>query len=179
MGVPPEETPEQQLARLDKSVARLVVVVTAHRGQLSTLDMRVNALDAQVGGFRGELEDALAGSPKATVIPWHSLDQDQYAAALAELGEWVQRMNEAYPSFASSVRSCWRAHRDAVIELGVLWQEFERIYGRERPQLGDALTYLNRWFPDGLKRVREITARCEGVDGCALERRERYTDWSL
>jgi len=101
-------------------------------------------------------------------VAWHELDPRQYAAHLADLAAWMDTFLAAYPSAAASVRPCWKDHKDAVTELGLIWCEFTRIYTSERPSLDEALVFHDRWLPGVLKRVHQITANC--ATGCALTR---------
>jgi uncharacterized coiled-coil protein SlyX len=151
-----------------ETVARLVTRVTAHKGQIAALQQQVQALDQRVERLSEELAQALTARKGPAVIAWHELSPDQYAAHLADLAAWMDTFLTAYPSAATSVRECWRAHQDAVTELGLIWCEFTRIYAAERPSLDEALVFHDRWLPGVLKRVQQITANC--TTGCALNR---------
>ena len=151
-----------------ETVARLVTRVTAHKGQIAALQQQVQALDQRVERLSEELVTALTARKGPAVIAWHELSPDQYAAHLADLAAWIDTFLTTYPSAATSVRECWRAHRDAVTELGLIWCEFIRIYAAERPSLDEALIFHDRWLPGVLKRVQQITANC--ATGCALDR---------
>ena len=151
-----------------ETVARLVTRVTAHKGQIATLQQQVQALDQRVERLSEELAQALTARKGPAVIAWHELSPDQYAAHLADLATWMGTFLTAYPSAASSARECWQAHQDAVTELGLIWCEFTRIYAAERPSLDEALVFHDRWLPGVLKRVHQITANC--ATGCALDR---------
>jgi hypothetical protein len=151
-----------------ETVARLVTRVTAHKGQIATLQQQVQALEKRVEGLSEELVQALTARKGPAVIAWHELSADQYDAHLADLAAWMDTFLTAYPSAAASVRECWRAHKDAVTELGLIWCESTRIYAAERPSLDEALVFHDRWLPGVLKRVHQITANC--ATGCALNR---------
>jgi hypothetical protein len=151
-----------------ETVARLVTRVTAHKGQIATLQQQVQALDQRVERLSEELAQALTARKGPAVIAWHELSPDQYATHLTDLAAWMDTFLTVYPSAASSVRECWRAHKDAVTELGLIWCEFTRIYAAERPSLDEALIFHDRWLPGVLKRVHQITANC--ATGCALNR---------
>lgn len=150
------------------TVARLVTRVTAHKGQLAALEQRTAALDQRVEHLADELVTALTVRKGPAVIAWHNLTPEEYAAHLADLAAWLDTFLAAYPSATASIRECWRAHKDAVTELGLIWCEFTRIYAAERPSLDEALVFHDRWLPGVLRRVQQITANC--ATGCALNR---------
>jgi hypothetical protein len=151
-----------------ETVARLVTRVTAHRGRLTTLEQRADAVDERLERLTEEMVKALTIRKGPEVIAWHELDPQQYAAHLADLAAWMETFLAAYPSAAASVRPCWKDHKDAVTELGLIWCEFSRIYTAERPSLDEALVFHDRWLPGVLKRVQQITAQC--TTGCVLVR---------
>ena len=151
-----------------ETVARLVTQATAHRGRLTTLEQRADAIDHRIECLTEEMARALTVRKGPEVIAWHELDPSQYAAHLADLAAWMDTFLAAYPSAAAAVRPCWKDHKDAVTELGLIWCEFTRIYTAERPSLDEALVFHDRWLPGVLKRVQQITARC--ATGCALIR---------
>jgi hypothetical protein len=72
----------------------------------------------------------------------------------------------AYPSARDSIRDCWLSHPDAVTEVSLIWLEFRRIYRAAHPPLADSLVFFDRWLPGVLRRVRQITDKCTGIDGC-------------
>ena len=157
--------PDQPYA---ETVARLLTQVTAHKGRIAALDQQVAALDQRVERLSDEVVKALTVRKGPAVIAWHDLTPEEYAAHLADLAGWLDTFLAAYPSAAASIRECWRAHKDAVTELGLIWCEFTRIYAAERPSLDEALVFHDRWLPGVLKRVQQITANC--ATGCALTR---------
>jgi len=154
--------PDQPYA---ETVARLVTQVTAHRGRLTTLEQRADAIDERIERLTEDMIKALTTRKGPQIIAWHELDPRQYAAHLAA---WMDTFLAAYPSAAASVRPCWKDHKDAVTELGLIWCEFTRIYTSERPSLDEALVFHDRWLPGVLKRVHQITANC--ATGCTLTR---------
>jgi hypothetical protein len=157
--------PDQPYA---ETVARLVTQVTAHRGRLTTLEQRADAIDERIERLTEDMIKALTTRKGPEIIAWHELDPRQYAAHLADLAAWMDTFLAAYPSAAASVRPCWKEHKDAVTELGLIWCEFTRIYTSERPSLDEALVFHDRWLPGVLKRVHQITANC--ATGCTLTR---------
>jgi hypothetical protein len=152
--------------RYPETVARLVTQVTGHRGRLTTLEQRADAMDKRIERLTEEMVKALTIRKGPEVIGWHELDPRQYAAHLADLVAWMETFLAAYPSASAAVRPCWKDHKDAVTELGLIWCEFTRIYSAERPSLDEALVFHDRWLPGVLKRVQQITAKC--ATGCAL-----------
>ena len=101
------------------------------------------------------------------MIAWHELDGGQAAAVRADLAKWAEEvLFPAYPSARDSIRDCWLSHPDAVTEVSLIWLEFRRIYRAARPPLADSLVLFDRWLPGVLRRVRQITDRCTGIDGC-------------
>jgi len=157
--------PDQPYA---ETLARLVTQVTAHRGRLTTLEQRADAIDERIERLTEDMIKALTIRKGPEIIAWHELDPRQYAAHLADLAVWMDTFLAAYPSVAASVRPCWKDHKDAVTELGLIWCEFTRIYTSERPSLDEALVFHDRWLPGVLKRVHQITANC--ATGCTLTR---------
>jgi hypothetical protein len=155
--------PDQPYA---ETVARLVTQVTGHKGRLTTLEQRADAMDNRIERLTEETVKALTTRKGPEVIAWHELDPQQYGAHLADLAAWLEAFLTAYPSAAASVRPCWKDHRDAVTELGLIWCEFIRIYATERPSLDEALVFHDRWLPGVLKRVQQITTQC--ATGCVL-----------
>jgi hypothetical protein len=157
--------PDQPYA---ETLARFVTQVTAHRGRLTTLEQRADAVDERIERLTEDMVKALTIRKGPEIVAWHELDPRQYAAHLADLAAWMDTFLTAYPSAAASVRPCWKDHKDAVTELGLIWCEFTRIYTSERPSLDEALVFHDRWLPGVLKRVHQITANC--ATGCALTR---------
>ena len=58
------------------------------------------------------------------------------------------------------LRRCWPAHMRAIWELGALWAEWRRVYGRPRPPLADALVWHDRWLPGVAARLDAELAHC-------------------
>ena len=101
------------------------------------------------------------------MIAWHELDACPAAAVRADLAKWADEvLFPAYPSARDSIRECWLSHPDAVTEVSLIWLEHRRIYQAAHPPLADSLVLFDRWLPGVLRRVRQITDRCTGIDGC-------------
>jgi hypothetical protein len=151
-----------------ETVARLVSQATGHRERLTTLEQRADAMDQRIERLTEDMIKALTTRKGPAVIAWHELEPNQYTAHLADLAAWMEAFLAAYPSAAASVRPCWKDHKDAVTELGLIWCESTRIYAADRPSLDEALVFHDRWLPGVLKRVQQITANC--ATGCVLTR---------
>ena len=156
-----------------ETLARFAVLLAAQRGQIAGLSDKVDQLAADVTALT-------AASPKGPpMIAWHDLDPDEAAAVRADLAKWVDgTLFRIYPSARDSIRDCWQAHPDAVTELSAAWLEFRRIFtpappaahGKPGPPprrapLADTLTFLDRWLPGALRRVKQVTEKCTGIDG--------------
>lgn len=115
---------------------------------------RVDALAATLGAALDQ------GKLKAPAAPdWDSLDQDERAAQLAALRDWVNRVILArYPEY--TFPGCWEHHPAALWELGNLCAEWKRIYANPRgADLEAALWFHERWLPGTLGRLNKaITA---------------------
>jgi hypothetical protein len=99
---------------------------------------------------------------------WIGLPEDERAAQLGELREWVEHVARVqWPAYLAHLPPCWPAHGEAVWELGNLMTEWRRIYSDvdNRP-LPDALMYFDRWLPGALGRL-ERALKCD-VSGCRL-----------
>jgi hypothetical protein len=153
--VPPEGQPEGE------TLAHFAVVLAAHRGQLAALDGKVEDL---VESVRTLAEGGPKGPP---MIAWHDLDDQEAAAIRADLAKWADEvLFTAYPSARDRIRECWLSHPDAVTEVSLIWLEYRRIYRAAHPPLADSLVFFDRWLPGVLRRVRQITDKCTGIDGC-------------
>jgi hypothetical protein len=154
-----------QLARVQGEVGQLRARHSQDYGQ-------VMVLLAEVRKLREQLDEAL--SKRKTADPaapfWLGLDRQEYAARLAEVRAWVERVALVqYPAYFAKLPPCWTAHAELVLELSNLMTEWTRIYGDpdNRP-LQDALWFHERWLPDFLGRA-EKWIRCD-ISGCRLAR---------
>ena len=131
--------------------------------------VRVGRLTAEVdaiGARLQDVEDQVAGlASRGARVPapnWPAMDPSTRAAELARLSEWVTRVlvpSQAWPR-GKELRPCWRAHWPVIWELGVIWAEWRRVYGREAPDLAGALDLEGRWLPGALERVHRALADC-------------------
>ena len=175
MTSPQAEPPAQALG---ESLAALTVQVDALRGQIVLIN---NCLDR--AGLSGELDlaarfeelaqtvaDALdAAAPRGPAAPyWIGLDRQAYAAQLAALRQWADIvLRQQYRGY--ELRDCWPSHIHAIWELSTLAAEWHHIYRRKRPDLARALEFHDRWLPNTMRRITDITRTC--TPECAMRRR--------
>ena len=67
------------------------------------------------------------------------------------------------------LRDCWPSHIHAVWELSTLAAAWHHAYGGQRPDLGRALEFYDRWLPGTMRRIAAITRAC--VPQCVMRRR--------
>ena len=143
----------------------------------ATLMMRhaFKKLDEKVEDLAKALADAVdRGELKAPPAPrWDDVDQEQFAAQLDDLRDWVKGVLQAqYPDYA--LPACWEAHRAALWELGNLRTEWQRIYADPRgPDLEAALWFHERWLPGTIGRLNRAI-NSEGQFGCRVHAAPRY-----
>jgi hypothetical protein len=120
----------------------------AVRRDIKNLSERTDALAAALGTALDQ------GRLKAPHGPrWDNLDQDEEAAQLARLREWVDGvLRVQYPGYR--LPDCWPAHREALWELGALHAEWQRVFGDPRGvNLESMLWFHERWLPGTLGRL--------------------------
>lgn len=175
MTSPHAEPPAQALG---ESLAALAVQVAALRGQIVLINERLDR-----AGLRGDLDlaarfealaemvaDALdAAAPRGPAAPyWVGLDRQAYTARLAELRQWADTvLRGQYCGY--ELRDCWPGHIHAVWELSTLAAAWHHAYGGKRPDLARALEFYDRWLPNTMRRVADITRAC--VPECVTRRR--------
>jgi hypothetical protein len=155
--------------------ADLAAQVTALRGQVAALTARLDrdvtgkhlVTLAEIKRLRGqvtELARAAAetrdGPPRGPAAPcWIGLDAAGYAAQLTELRHWAGTvLHREYDGY--QLRDCWANHPHAIWELSTLAAEWHRTYSRNRPDLDRALEFHDRWLPGTMRRIADITRRC-------------------
>jgi hypothetical protein len=165
----------QQLdeARRDAAAAKATVAQWNARleqeGVGATLMMRrdFKKLAEKVDGLTTTLADTLdRGKLKTPAAPrWDDLDQEQEAAQLATLREWVSGfLRGQYPEY--TLPGCWEAHRTALWELGNLRAEWQRVYADPRGvDLEAALWFHERWLPGAVSRLNRAI-NSDGAIGC-------------
>ena len=67
------------------------------------------------------------------------------------------------------LRDCWPSHIHAIWELSTLAAAWHHAYGGQRPDLGRALEFYDRWLPGTMRRIDGMTRGC--VPHCVMRRR--------
>ena len=77
----------------------------------------------------------------------------------AELTQWADTvLRREYGGY--QLPACWASHPHAIWELFTLAAEWHRIYSRKRPDLNRALEFHDRWLPGTMRRITDMTRRC-------------------
>jgi hypothetical protein len=159
-------------AALAAQVADLRSIVTKWDARLQTLGLD-GSLD--LTAKLAELAELVSAGIEANTAPyWLEYSDAEYAAALAELADWVGQV--LIPNYDTpGLKACWCNHPPAVWELSTLRAEWERIYNCKSPLLAAALTWLDRWLPGAMRRVAAVAKDCttERCTRGALPERER------
>jgi hypothetical protein len=161
-----------QLEELRGRMLRAEGGVGQVRARLETDSGQVLVLLAEVKRLREQLEEALDKHQLARPpAPWWCVGQDQGAAMLAELREWVETfLRRHYPGYLARLAPCWASHPDAVWELSTLRAEWQRVYSDpDNRDLAGALAWHDRWLPGVLGRLA-AGIKCDDL-GCRLPRR--------
>lgn len=96
------------------------------------------------------------------------LSPEDHAARPAELRQWAEAiLRREYGGY--QLPECWSNHPHAIWELSILAAEWHRTYNRERPDLNRALEFNDRWLPGVVRRIADITRRCNPE--CTTRRR--------
>jgi len=173
----PSPQAEPSAQALGESLVALAAQVAALRGQVTLLSQRLDR-----AGIAGDLDlaarfeelaqtvaDALdAAAPRGPAAScWIGLDRQAYAAQLDELRQWTDTvLRQHYGGY--ELRDCWPSHTHAVWELSTLAAAWHHAYGGQRPDLGRALEFHDRWLPGTMRRIAHITRAC--VPECAMRR---------
>jgi hypothetical protein len=160
MTSPPEPSGE--------AVAALAVQVAALRGQVRLIFARLDKAgltgDLNLADRLAELArtvtEALESSPRGPAAPyWIGLDPADHASQLGELHQWADTiLRRQYGGY--QLPGCWANHPHAICELSTLAAEWHRTYTRKRPDLDRALEFHDRWLPGTMRRIADITRRC-------------------
>jgi hypothetical protein len=95
------------------------------------------------------------------------LDRDTYAVRLAELRQWADTvLSQQYSSY--ELRDCWPNHPQAIWELSTLAAEWHRTYGGTRPDLARALEFYDRWLPNTMRRITDMTGHAYLDASCSV-----------
>jgi hypothetical protein len=166
-------TPEQGRA----DAAALAAQVASLRGQIRAIFARLdNAgiagdrdLAAELGNLTHTLTRALGTQPRGPAAPcWTGLSPQDRATRLAELKQWTDTvLGREYGGY--QLPECWANHPHAIWELSTLAAEWQRTYNRPRPDLDRALEFNDRWLPGTMRRLADITGKCQPE--CTITRR--------
>jgi hypothetical protein len=159
--------------------------LAALAGQLADLREEIRAINERLdqAGLRADLNlatrfedlaqtvaDALdAAVPHGPAAPyWIGLDRDTYHARLADLRRWADTvLRQHYGGY--ELRDCWPRHIHAVWELSTLAAAWHCTYGGTHPDLARALEFYDRWLPNTLRRIADMTRAC--IPQCVMLRR--------
>jgi hypothetical protein len=149
-------------ARLDNDVIGKHLTALAEIKQLRARIQDLEALNLaeQLAGLARTVTDALDTPPAGPPAPyWIGLDPCQHATQLTELRQWTDTvLRTEYGGY--QVPACWASHPHAIWELSTLAAEWHRTYNRKRPDLDRALEFHDRWLPGTIRRLADITRRC-------------------
>lgn len=132
------------------------------RGRVGRLTAEAGALAARLHDVEDQVAKLASKGARVPAPNWPAMDQSTRAAEIARLAEWVTQVlvpSQAWPR-GRELRPCWRAHWPVIWELGVIWAEWRRVYGRDTPELAGALELNGRWLPGALERVHRALADC-------------------
>jgi hypothetical protein len=130
------------------------------RARVGRLTAELDALGSRVQDAEDQLAALADGGSRIPAPNWSAMDETERTAELAKLSEWVAHVLVPVYRPTPALTGCWRAHWPAIWELGVLWAEWRRVYGRNAPELAGALELAGRWAPGTLDRVRRELAQC-------------------
>jgi hypothetical protein len=105
------------------------------RGRVGRLTAEAGALAARLHDVEDQVAKLASKGARVPAPNWPAMDQSTRAAELARLAEWVTQVlvpSQAWPR-GRELRPCWRAHWPVIWELGVIWAEWRRVYGRDTP----------------------------------------------
>jgi len=164
-----EPQAELSARALGESLAALAVQVADLRGQVAQTNERLDR-----AGLHGDLDlvarleelaqivaNALdAAAPRGPAVPfWLGLNRQAFDAQLAELRRWADTvLRQHYAGY--ELRDCWPNHIHAIWELSTLAAAWHHAYGGQRPDLGRALEFYDRWLPGTMRRIAHITRTC-------------------
>lgn len=172
----PPEDPAATLGRLSGTVSALSHQTADLRRRLDTLERRAAAagldqLAAALGELHGRFEelsetvtDALdAASPKGPPAPrWDNMDLADRARELTRLRTWVTKIliRKYCQGGVYTLADCWDQHEAALWELAALAARWRQVFDRDRPHLGLALEFFDRWLPNTMRRVEAMQRNC-------------------
>jgi hypothetical protein len=163
MTSPPEPAPAGAT-----TTAALAVQVATLRGQVRAIFARLDKagvtgdlnLADRLADLARAVTQALDSPPRGAAVPhWIGLDPAEHAVQLAELREWTDTvLRREYGGY--QLADCWPNHPHVIWELSTLAAEWHRTYGSSRPSLDRALEFHDRWLPGTMRRIADITRRC-------------------
>ena len=173
-----DQSAEPSPRALGESLAALAAQLADLRGEIRAINERLDQaglradpnLAARFEDLAQTVTDALeAAAPRGPAAPyWIGLDSDTYATRLADLRQWADTvLRQHYGGY--ELRDCWPRHIHAVWELSTLAAEWHRTYGGTRPDLARALEFYDRWLPNTLRRIADMTRGC--MPQCVMLRR--------
>jgi hypothetical protein len=169
---------EPSALALAESLAALAAQVAALRGQVAQTSQRLDRaglhgdldLTARIEELAQIVADALdAAAPRGPAAPsWLGLSRQAFDAQLAELRRWADAvLRQHYAGY--ELRDCWPNHIHAIWELSTLAAAWHHAYSGQRPDLGRALEFYDRWLPGTMRRVESMTRGC--VPSCVMRHR--------
>ena len=164
---------------LGESLAALAVQVADLRGQVRDINERLDQaglradldLAARFEDLAQTVADALeAAAPRGPAAP--VLDRpgsrDLATRGWPTCGTGPTRvLCHHYGGY--ELRDCWPRHIHAVWELSTLAAEWHRTYGGPHPDLARALEFYDRWLPNTMRRIADMTRAC--MPQCVMLRR--------
>jgi len=181
---------QEALDHLEEQTSGLQTEVQA----LAPLQQRLDSLGSTVKKVTEELE-ALAARPEEKLAVWNwsfdqGMDKEEAGEAWEILIRWVRsELQGSYgwvgppadmfakttggfapasnggPVTPSRIPPCWYRHREAVIELSWLCQEWIKIYRTSYGQPHRAGDWHDRYAPGVKRRVIAALTRCMGENG--------------
>ena len=149
-------------------VAALAVQVAALRGQVRLIFARLEQagltgdlnLADQFAELAATVSQALESPPRGPAAPyWIGLNPQDHAAQLAGLRQWAETiLRREYGGYL--LPGCWANHPHVIWELSTLGAEWHRTYSGKQPSLDRALEFHDRWLPGAMRRIGDITRRC-------------------
>jgi hypothetical protein len=169
---------EPSARALGESLAALAAQVAALRGQVARTNQRLDRaglhddldLAVRLEELAQIVADTLeAAAPRGPAAPsWLGLNRQAFEAQLAELRRWADGvLRQHYAGY--ELRDCWPNHIHAIWELSTLAAAWHQAYGGQRPDLGRALEFYDRWLPGTMRRIDAMTRGC--VPHCVMRRR--------
>jgi hypothetical protein len=158
------------LAREVEALRRKLRPVEGLTGQVTELANMVADLADDMANHGRRNGEVLV--PSWLALPWPGMVgaedghaagevyQDQVAALLDELVEWVGRVYLVYPDAAGSFPECWLWHPAAIEELLWLWHAWRAAYTEEGASVRLAGDWHDRSRPGVVRRIKASLGTC-------------------